>query len=458
MTRRPLALGVLSTLTTLGIATTASAQIFSLEGRLTHGVGDEPYGVATADFDKNGRLDLAVVNGSSSTVTVLLRVADGGFAEEPGSPVAVSAGPNYGAVADFNGDTRPDLAIAGYVGNGISILLRGPAGGFVLEGAAPTAAQAVAPVVADFNGDTRPDVAVATPNGVAVFLRNVGGGFAQETTPSGLAAARFAVTADFNKDGRPDLALVNGTNDAIGTVTILLRTASGFAAEGAPITVGKGPITAAVTDLDNDGLPDLVVTNYGDNTLSVLLRTASGFRAEEGGPVAVGTGPVGVVAADFNLDGRPDLAVANSTAGTLTILQRDAVRGFVALPAVTNLAGIYGLAVGDFDGDQKPDLALTQLTTKTTSVLFNRYVPPGDAGADASSPVGDGGGGGPAGGGTSSGGAPPANATPATAPASDDGCGCRQVGTTSASGFALLAPLAILGLLWRRRRSTTADD
>jgi hypothetical protein len=77
--------------------------------------GADPSGVVVDDFNGDKRPDVVTINGTSSNISVLLRQPIGGFVEEPGSPVGVGTGPNFGAVADFNGDGRPDVAVSARV-------------------------------------------------------------------------------------------------------------------------------------------------------------------------------------------------------------------------------------------------------------------------------------------------------------------------------------------------------
>src|ERR687893_3327062 len=83
---------------------------FVIEGS-PYTVGDDPLSLNAADFNGDGRPDVATINGTSSNVSVFLRQAGGGFVQEAGSPIAVGPGPSGAAGGDHNGDGRADLAV-----------------------------------------------------------------------------------------------------------------------------------------------------------------------------------------------------------------------------------------------------------------------------------------------------------------------------------------------------------
>jgi hypothetical protein len=335
-----------------------------------YAVGTDPYSLDAADFNGDGRPDVATVNGTSGDVSVFLRQPGGGFAQEPGSPFAVGGGPSAGAVGDYNGDGRPDLAVASYGSSTYSVLLRQPGGGFALQGGSPVslAGRPQAIVAGDFDGQGGLDLAVSLydSNQVA-FLFNTGNGFSPPLSyPTGTQPSSITA-ADFNGDGLADVALVNRLSNS---VTILIRQpAGGFAAEPA-VATGTLPGGIASADFNVDGRPDLAVTNYTSGTVSVLLRRATndGFVSE--GDAAVSTGPVGIAAADIDLDGRPDLAVA-ANGGALDVLRRNAGGGFTRDPSVPLAGTPNGVAAADFNGDARPDFAVSAYATNTFSVLLN---------------------------------------------------------------------------------------
>ena len=136
---------------------TAPAQAtFTQEGSPI-AVGVDPYTLVAADFNGDGGADVAALNGTNSTASVMLRQPAGGFAAEAGSPFAAGPGPSGGAVADYNGDGRLDMAIADFATPGsVTVLLRQAAGGFAAETPAPAVPTASSVAAADFNGTGAP--------------------------------------------------------------------------------------------------------------------------------------------------------------------------------------------------------------------------------------------------------------------------------------------------------------
>ena len=98
----------------------------TFQAAVNYAAGSRPYSVAVGDFNGDGKPDLAVANGSSNDVSVLLGNGDGTF--QAAANYATGSDPISVGVGDFNGDGKPDLAVANYGGNNVTILrLRGPA-------------------------------------------------------------------------------------------------------------------------------------------------------------------------------------------------------------------------------------------------------------------------------------------------------------------------------------------
>ncbi len=287
--------------------------------------GEGPVSIAVGDFNRDGKPDLAVANQFSNNLSILLGSGSGGFSPATTSPVRVGSSPYFVAVSDFNRDGNPDLAVVNHHSNNVSILLGNGDGSFNPAAASPISVggNPRALAVGEFNLDGKPDLAVANyfSNNVTVLLGNGSGSFSPATTsPAGAGAGpSFVVANDFNLDGRPDLAVVNfRSND----VTVLLGNSSGDFSAGAdsPVRVGAGPVSAAVGDFNLDNRVDLAVVNLNSDSVSILLGNGrGGFSAARGLPIRTGINPRSIAVGDFKLHGRLDLAVANFYSNDVSI-------------------------------------------------------------------------------------------------------------------------------------------
>jgi len=148
---------------------------------------------------------------------------------------------------------------------------------------------------------------------------------------------------------------------AVTSVAVVL-TAPAFVAkfDELVIPVGNEPGSVAVTDLNHDGKPDIVVANTASETMTILLGDGRGhFQPAPGSPFPVGHLPNDIAAGDFNGDGNPDLLIPNTQTPYLTILLGDGNGRFHPAPqspfATASQPHPHGVAVADFNGDGKLD-------------------------------------------------------------------------------------------------------
>jgi uncharacterized protein (DUF2141 family) len=358
--------------------------------------GTKPHSAAVGDFNGDGKLDLAIANQGSNNVTVLLGNGKGGFTEAPGSPFKVGAAPTSVAVADFNGDGKLDLAVSSEQENNVIVLLGNGKGGFTAGEIIPVSGNQPNHVaVGDFNGDGKADLAVASfgsgqAGSVSVLLGNGKGGFSEAPGSPHAAPGWWMLSVsvgDFNGDGKQDILATVAPNfvedlmqgrrrPSNGGVLVLLADGSGgFTSDpDRSFAVQRTPQSVAVGDFNGDGKLDLVTANQGGDNVTVLLGDGAGkFTAASVSSFKVGKEPVSVAVGDFNGDGKLDLAIANRKDNTVTVLLGDGKGGFTEAPGSPFPVGVepWSLAVGDFNGDGRPDLVVANEGSNNVTVLLN---------------------------------------------------------------------------------------
>jgi hypothetical protein len=362
---------------------------------------DPVYGITAGDFNGDGNLDVAVATGPISPV--LLGTYGG---SDPGGGVTVLYGTGGGTylpavsvltgtpetaitTGDFNGDHKPDLAAAGSSNGGSAQVFVNSNGSFLVPTSYKVGAGPAALAVADFNGDGKTDLIVADnrDNELSLLLGNGDGTFqAARQSVTGLRPMGLAV-ADFNKDGVPDVITADGSvlsnlsvPNTINTLTVSLGNGDGNFLQQTRLDVGADPTGFLTTDLNNDGVTDLVLLSAADDSITVGLGNINDTITvlpsfTVGNPAAP---PVltSFVAADFNGDGRMDLAVADNQGniyvyfgigdGTFDLQHVHTYHAPVGPGANT----VY-LAAADFNGDGKPDLTVSTGNNSAITVFLN---------------------------------------------------------------------------------------
>ena len=272
-----------------------------------------------ADFNRDGKLDLAVSAPTEAipSIAIFFGTGGGAFAAQPLVPVGVGFPPDDLVAADVDRDGDLDLAICIKVSGGqVLIMHNNGLGQFVLGWNPAVGDKPTAIVAADFDRDGDIDFAVANDDSddVMIIANTVSFGVVQtltlgggDTSPVSLAAA------DFDNDGRIDLAVAAFGGDH---VHVYRNLGASFATTP---TILDAPyllqhLTAA--DVNRDGLPDLVATAAG---LSVL-RGTGGLAFAPAQTVLAGQAPVAALVEDFNRDGRPDAVVVNAGSDDVSIL------------------------------------------------------------------------------------------------------------------------------------------
>jgi len=349
-------------------------------------VGKTPNSVETADFNHDGSPDLAIANDEDSSVYILLNNGKGQFSPAPGSPFFTNQHPNDIAIADFNKDGNPDLAIANTEVAELTVLLGNGKGGFAQAPHSPYKVYARPHThgiaVADFNGDGRLDMATDDwgENKVSIVFGDTDLTFAHQTFYAvGKRPYQRLRTADLNQDGKPDLIT---TNLESNNSTVLLGQGNGrfLEAPGSPFPCGTAPFAVAIGDINGDGHPDLAITDAptitseskGHDGLFILLGDGTGhFQRLQGSPFATGKSPSRIAIGDLNGDGIDDIAVTNYNDKTVTIflMNRSGVAATMTIQAGSHPDGI---CISDLNKDGKNDIAVTNQGDGTVMILLNK--------------------------------------------------------------------------------------
>ena len=412
---------VLTTSNAVPLPITNSGAVVFGDASIT--VGKGPQAVALGDFNNDGKLDLAVVNSTDNTVSILLSNGDGTFngpsgplpaGPPPGPPTPtykVGHNPQAIVVGDFDNDGNLDLAVANENDNSISILLGNGNGTFQTQTTISLGAtNPVGPIslaAADFDYDGYLDLAVlyqsdsgcgnpSGSEGSVYVLHN------KQTSPPtyppsfstmqsscvGILPTAVIAGVFSGLDNAPDVVVVNeGGGNATcppgdGTVTFISNLYLTVTTLFGPSNycAGKGPSAAVAGDFNNDGVLDLVVTDATQSEIAFLAGNGSllvfNFQTPATFPVG-GLVPNSIIAGDFNGDGILDVAVADEGNSEVSIMQGDGTGNFTPTNgspfATTTTYGGRGpttLVAGDFNGDGKLDIATSDESDNFVTVML----------------------------------------------------------------------------------------
>lgn len=354
----------------------------------TLNTGVAPIFLVTGDFNNDGNPDLAVANTTDNTIMTFLGNGDGTFGNEITTALDTGAGPVWIATGNFNplvnNDTNLDLAVVNKLLNSVSILLGNGDGTFTKTTPDLTTGKSpVSAVAANFHDalvGSSLDLAVANQadNSISIFQGNGDGTFKTPATviqlPAGFQPTGIAATA-LSASGHTDLIVTDQGNNS---VSVFLGNGDGTFQPRTDYRTGVAPVYVATGDFNGDGVLDLAVANFTDDTVSVLLgiptaanpNAGSGtFQPQTAFPTAAG--PTSLALADYNVDGQLDIAVSASGDNAVSVLLNLGGGIFgphFELPVGTDPVSIV---TANFNNTGQPGVATANEGSNTISVILN---------------------------------------------------------------------------------------
>jgi len=344
-----------------------------------------PVMVSVADVSKDGNADILVANNGSGNLSVYLGDGKGGFSQASGSPFSAGQNPTDIATGDFNGDGNLDVAIANHGVKLVTVLLGNGKGQFSLAPGSPFNVESNPHphgiAVADFNGDQKLDIAIDdwAENKVLVMFGKGDGSFQAPGTKLDVGKMPYQRlrTADVNEDGHPDIVTSNFESASISVLSGDGR--GNFTRKDFPVP--PNPFGIAIADLNGDHHPDIGVFHYSGhatdrskNGLSILFSDGRGnFTLVPGSPFPVGQYPATMAAGDLNGDGIADIVVSNYEDGTLTVYLggRNGITPAGYSPIRVGHTP-HGVAIADLNHDGKGDIVVAEEEDNDILVLLGK--------------------------------------------------------------------------------------
>ncbi len=341
--------------------------------------------MVVADFNGDGKPDIAVTDNNVKAVYVYLNDGIGGFAPPKSIPVNMDAlGPGPLITGDFNEDGKQDIIVGTVAGSQADILLTGNGDGtFTQQQNLPGSYGYASGIAADINGDKHLDLILGGNGSIYSYIGDGKGGFQQVTSPNlgGGGLYTGVVSDDFNKDGKNDVVIAS----PIPSSAITYHPGNGDGTFKASTTLSGAnypqPRSLASADFNADGNPDLMLSSEyvtaallgnGDGTFNTsapsYFYTPIPSKYDNTSYAAV------VAAVDMDGDKKVDGVVADDFSRTINIFLNDGTGKFLQNTPDFSAAidhGVAAMGVADLNGDGLPDIVVANNVTQNISVFLS---------------------------------------------------------------------------------------
>ncbi|CAF0779959.1 unnamed protein product [Adineta steineri] len=352
----------------------------TFSNQTTYSTGIKPLtsAVTIVDLNNDSYLDIVVANVYTDNIGIFLGFGNGIFTNQTTFYTGNMSGPTGVIVADFNNDSRLDIAVALQFTGEMGVFLGYGNGTFspIVIYSIDSRASPVSVATGDFNNDNRLDIVMTNAGlgNISIFYGDGDGNFSNLTnyTTGSKSQPAWVVVSDLNSDAILDIAVANFGTDNIGVFFGNIN--HSFYDQIAFSTgIGSSPNALVVEDFNNDNQLDIAFVNYGTNYLGVLLGCTNGTFFD---PLTYSTGensqPWNLAVGDFNKDKRLDIVVANSNTDNIGMFFGYVNEGFLNAPAYStgSSSQVTSIAVGDFNNDTRLDVVITNNATNNVKVIF----------------------------------------------------------------------------------------
>jgi hypothetical protein len=356
--------------------------------RQTFSSGDSPFDITIADFDNDGRMDIAVTNFLSNTISLYQNKSTIGnlsFTRIADLTTGEDLAPNCLMAADFDGDGKFDLAVTFKISNTYAVFHNQSSGSTIRFGNKVryfAGDEAFGIAVGDYTNDRNPDVILTNNHRSSIWVhRNkstVGNLEFQATSPAELflTLPKHPAAGDLNGDGKIDAALTYYNN--------LRILQNGYVPDGRAFNhmvdyYGNSPYAVAIGDLNLDGFPDVITTNFTSEHISVYKNQVVVPSVERFDPSVAGEGTKIVIkgnnfsnATAVNFGGIPAASFTIIDSRTLEAITGKGAGGAVE---VVNIFGSGKLAGFTFTAPPviesfTPDIADSGVVVTITGINF----------------------------------------------------------------------------------------
>ena len=350
---------------------------FTFQSMIPYTIGLSPTSVAIADFNGDNRPDLAVSNSGNNSVSVLIGFGNGSFAAQKVIPIGNSSAAQWVAVGDFNGDRQADLVVANPKLYTVALLIGHRNGSFQSPVAFSTEFRRspIVLAVGDVNGDSWLDVVVLFYfENIGVLLGNENGTFGTQTIFfTGIISQPIVIAVgDFNRDGCVDIAVVYYY---IPELAVFFASNNGSFRPPTMYSIGteNRSVSIAIDDFNNDGYLDIAIAKQFRYIIVLLGRANGTFEAPVFYSVVENLSITSIAVGDFNGDTYLDIAVAGSSDKVFVLLGYENGTFQTTKTFPTNYKGSSAMiAVNDFNRDGCLDVAVVQQLNNTLGILLNR--------------------------------------------------------------------------------------